>query len=90
MASRNQKATFVLPAELVGRMQEAVHSGLVPSVSELVREAISSYLKDLERDRFAQDMEAAAADPMFMADLDASMAAFEFADAESARLMESW
>lgn len=87
MATKNQKATFVLPIQLVRRMHRAVEEGMVVSASQLVRDAIDGHLLELERERRHSEMRAASGDPLFLADLQETMQAFESADAESARLI---
>ncbi|MBI3929839.1 MAG: hypothetical protein HY319_30150 [Armatimonadetes bacterium] len=69
------------------QMKQVVHEGLAESASGLVREAISRYLLHLENEQAFRDMEEAARDPLFLADLDETMRAFEQADAETARMI---
>ena len=87
VAARGHKATFVLPPMMLDEMRAAVESGLAPSVSELVRSAVSARLGALREERIHQEFTAAARDPAFLGDLHSTMQAFEAADAESAGMI---
>lgn len=82
-----QKATFVLPAQVLAEIRQMVQLGLAASASALVRDALERRLKDLRDEQLRREFVAAARDPAFLADLDESMVAFHSADAETARLI---
>ena len=86
-AGPNHKATFSLPTRMLDEMRVAVQSGLVASVSELVRSAVSERLHALNEERIRREFAAAARDPMFLSDLHETMEAFEALDSESARMI---
>lgn len=87
MATRStQKATFVLPAQVLAEIRHMVQLGLADSASALVRDALERRLKELREEQLRREFVAAARDPAFMADLDETMAAFHSADAETARM----
>ncbi|MBV8063423.1 MAG: hypothetical protein JOY51_07505 [Nevskia sp.] len=82
---KNRKVTFVLPAQVVTEIRQAVDLGLADSASSLVREALEARLRLLREEQLRREFAAAARDPDFLADIDESMAAFRHIDAETAR-----
>lgn len=81
--------TFSLPIELLNRLKEYSSSGYVPSVNSAVKEAIESYVKDIEKQKLYDEMKAASQDPLFMADLEDSMNYFSYTDFEATKENEN-
>jgi hypothetical protein len=85
MATASRKATFNLPTGLLAELGEAVAKGVAPSKNALVERALARELREARRlERRARWAEAAR-DPQFLRELGEIEAAFEDADAESAR-----
>lgn len=82
-----EKVTFVLPAELVKQLRERVGQGGFPSQNALVKEALKQQLKRMREEEFAREMEEAARDPLFIADMEECLHDFRFVDAEAARMI---
>lgn len=76
----NKKATFVLPQALLDELRQAVESGQADSASSLVRDSLEMRLRALREERLRREFEAAAADPLFLADLDEVRRDFAAAD----------
>jgi len=87
-APKTAKVTFVLPAQLVQGVREAVGAGAFESQNALARSALERELRRVREEQIARDMEEAACDPLFMADLEECMRDFAALDAESSRLMD--
>ena len=69
----------MLPARLKNNARE----GYVPSVNYAVKEAIESYVVQIDKEHLYRQMKEAAEDPKFIGDLDDSMAHFAYADYEA-------
>jgi Arc/MetJ-type ribon-helix-helix transcriptional regulator len=82
-----EKVTFSLPTELVRELREVVAGGQFPSQNALVRDALRRELKRARDERLQKEMEAAARDPRFIRDVEETMDAFKWADAETARMI---
>ncbi|HHY38750.1 MAG TPA: hypothetical protein GX507_07490 [Clostridia bacterium] len=85
-----RKATFTLPVPLLAKLRSLASSKKIPSVNSAVRQALEKYVAELERKDFRKAMAEAAQDPEFLRDLDDIQAAFDRADAETARMMGEW
>jgi len=81
--SRSRKATFYLPEDVLGELDDAVARGAAPSKNALVQAALSRELAEIRRRERRARWEAAMRDPLFLRDLDDVEAAFDRADAES-------
>jgi hypothetical protein len=85
MASKTRKATFNLHEDVLTALDEAVAQGNAPSKNALVEQALVRELRELARQHRQRRWEEAARDPLFLRDLAEIEAAFESADAETAR-----
>ncbi|MFH1610026.1 MAG: hypothetical protein ABID40_05315 [Candidatus Bipolaricaulota bacterium] len=80
-----RKVTFTLPAPLVAEVKALVDQGQVPSQSAFVAEALSWQLQQIRKQRLREEFRLAAADPLFLRDLEEIDQAFRSADGETAR-----
>jgi hypothetical protein len=83
--ARLRKATFNLPEDVLGALDQAVREGVAPSKNAFVERAISRELDDIERIRRKVLWEEASHDPLFVKDLLDTEQEFRTADAETAR-----
>lgn len=74
---KNSKATFVLPSRLLDDLRSLVQAGAADSLSGLVRESLEFRVAQLREEHLALEFEQAAADPMFLSDLDECVRDFE-------------
>jgi Arc/MetJ-type ribon-helix-helix transcriptional regulator len=79
---KNSKATFVLPVVLLDELRQFVRDGMADSLSALVRQSLELRAQQLREEQIEKEFQEAAQDPLFMADLEDSMAAFEALTAE--------
>lgn len=86
--NETKKATFLLSRAVLTAMDEFVAAGAAPSKNALVERALRHELKALRRERRCQLLQAAANDPLFLQDIAEVQRDFEFADAETAQLIE--
>ena len=77
------KVTFVLPAPLARQLREAVEKGAAPSQNALVREALWREMKRLREQEIERAYAAAAADPLYVQDLEECMRDFAELDRDS-------
>lgn len=84
MGSKYKNVTFSLPGEIVEKYKEYADDGCFPSVNAGVREALEEYSRKIDKERLKKEMLKASKDPLFMKDLEESMAAFEASDDETA------
>jgi Arc/MetJ-type ribon-helix-helix transcriptional regulator len=82
-----QEITFSLSAEVVRLLRELAASGIIASESDLVEAAVRKELRRARDEWLRGEMEAASRDRDFVRSLEETMAAFDAADAESARLI---
>jgi Arc/MetJ-type ribon-helix-helix transcriptional regulator len=82
-----QKVTFSLPARMVEQLKTSAASAGYPSQNALVREALAREFKRLRMERLEREMEDAARDPEFIRDIEETMEAFKWVDAETARMI---
>lgn len=87
MAAQIKNVTFSLPTDLVDKYREYAKdkSSPFPSLNAGVREALEEYINKIEKEKLRREMRQASSDPMFMDDLNESMADFAALDVESAR-----
>jgi len=90
VGSKIKNVTFSLPVEVVEKLREYVKDNYIPSLNAGVKEALEEYTVKIERQIFKREMEKAAKDPLFLADIDETMCDFEKADNETARRIEKW
>jgi predicted DNA-binding protein len=89
-SGRLKKVTFALPDSLLHKLRILADRKRIPSVNAAVREAVEEYVNNLEREDFHKAMADAAKDPEFMRDLQETEEAFQYADAETAKVMTKW
>ena len=80
--------TFALPAELARQVRATVESGAVASQNALARTAIEREIKRLRDEAIARAYAEAAADPLYMQDLEECMRDFAALDADSLRYID--
>lgn len=80
MALALKNFTFSLPTDLVDNLKRHVNELQLPSVNQVVREALETRVRELEKEKLKLAMRAAAKDPLFMKDMEECMAAFKYAD----------
>lgn len=69
MSRKVKNVTYSLPVDLVDRFRDLADAGCLDSVSAGVREAMEQYAKKLEKQKLRQELEQAAKDPLFQADM---------------------
>ena len=82
---RTRKATFSLREDVLAGVDEAVARGCAPSKNAFVGQALVKQLEESRREQRRRRWEEAARDPLFLKDVAEVEAAFESADAETAR-----
>lgn len=88
--SKLKKATFTLPESLLEKLRAYVENQTIPSANNAVREALEKYVANLEKEAFAKEMAEAANDPDFIRDIEELDRDFQYADAETARVIPKW
>jgi len=79
-SSENRKVTYSLPVELLGAMEVAVRDGAAPSYSAFVAQAIRERLNEVRERQLREAFSEAAADSLFLEDLEDTMEAFSEVD----------
>lgn len=82
-----RKVTFTLPAQLVEEIKALVDQGQAPSQSAFVAEALAWKLQQARQQELRAEFRIAAADPLFLCDLEETMQAFRSADGETAQMI---
>ncbi|MBZ4653786.1 MAG: hypothetical protein JG781_1125 [Peptococcaceae bacterium] len=88
MAQPVKNYTFSLPIDLLNKLKRYSSEGHVSSVNAAVKEAIESYVKNIEKQKLYEEMKAATQDPMFMADLNEAIDDFSYSDFEVTKELE--
>ncbi len=83
MVKKTKNYTFSLPRELLDRLKEHAREGCVPSVNSAVKEAIESYVVQIDKENLYKQMKEAAENPAFIDDLESTMADFSYVDDEA-------
>ena len=83
------KFTFVLPPELARDLREAVEKGAAPSQNALVREVLRREMKRLREEEIERAYAVAAADPLYMRDLEECMRDFAELDRDSLQYIDA-
>lgn len=86
-SGKKRKVTFTLPAQLVAEIKALVDQGQAPSQSVFVAEAIAWRLQQARQQELRAEFRAAAADPLFLRDIEEAMQAFRTADGETAQMI---
>ena len=87
-APKTTKVTFVLPAQLVQGVRAAVDAGAFESQNALARTAIERELKRVRDEEISRAYAEAAADPLYMADLEECMRDWAPLDADANRFLD--
>lgn len=82
------KFTFVLPPALAQGLREAVEKGAAPSQNALVREALRREMKRLREAEIERAYAAAAADPLYVQDLEECMRDFADLDRDALQYLD--
>ena len=90
MGSKQKNVTFSLPEEVVDKIRGYVEEDYIPSLNAGVKEALEEYIVKLDRLKFRKAMEQASKDPLFIKDIENTMAAFEKSDMEITGGTEEW
>ena len=90
MPVKTKNVTFSIPVELLEKFRLYAKEKYIKSVNTGVKEAMSEYIKRIEKENLYKEMLEASKDPLFMKDLDDTMKAFDHADRETARRIEEW
>lgn len=85
MKENSVKVTYSLPRELVDRVRSVVSEGAAPSYSAFVERALEDAVHREREDRLAEELQDAARDPLFLADIAEVSRDFEHVDAELER-----
>ena len=64
-----KKATYQLSEKVIEEVRSAVSSGAAASMSEFVEQALRERLKELQRDAIRRNIQSAATDPLYLADV---------------------
>jgi metal-responsive CopG/Arc/MetJ family transcriptional regulator len=88
MDSAMTRTTIALPADLLARVDEAVHAGKARSRNSLVAAALRRELAAIERAEIDASFEGMAEDAEYQAEVDQLMKEFAQADLEAWRLAE--
>jgi len=83
MARKTKNYTFSLPPELLDRLKKYAQKGYVSSVNSAVKEAIESYVVQIDKEYLYKQMKEAAENPVFVDDLEATMVGFSYVDYEN-------
>lgn len=87
---RKVKATFTLDADLLDKCRKAVEEGMAPSQASLIADGLRLRLRELREEQIERELELAANDPLFLADIEAVQRDFEYADAETAAMIPDY
>ncbi len=85
MARKTKNYTFSLPPELLDRLKKHAQKGYVSSVNSAVKEAIESYVVQIDKEYLYRQMKEAAENLDFVEDLETTMADFSYVDYETTR-----
>lgn len=72
----------MLPVDLLEELRQFVQSGAAVSLSALVRESLEARAHQLREEQIEREFQAAAEDPLFQADLQDCLEAFEALETE--------
>ena len=88
-SKKGVKLTFVLPSSLAQDLRKAVENGAAPSQNALLREALRREMKRLREEEIERAYAAAAADPLYVQDLEECMRDFAELDRDSLQYMDA-
>lgn len=85
MRGKTKKATFNLHTDVLAALDEVMAQGVAPSKNALVEQALLKELKELQRQARRTQWQEGAKDTRLLKDIEDTEAAFQTADAETAR-----
>ncbi len=85
MSGRTKKATFNISTEILEELDAVMAQGAARSKNALVEQALIRELKELKKQTRREEWQKAAADPLFIRDIEDTEKAFYTADSDSAR-----
>ena len=85
MRGKAKKATFSLHPDVLAALDEATARGAASSKNALVERALVKEIKELRRQMRQSQWQEGANDPLLLKDVSEVEAAFQSADAETAR-----
>lgn len=88
-SERGTKVTFVFPPKLAQDLREAVEKGAAPSQNALVREVLRREMKRLREEEIEKAYATAAADPLYVQDMEECMRDFAELDRDSLQYMDA-
>ncbi len=83
-----KKSTFFIREELLSEMKEIISASGLRSQNAFIEEAIKDYIDKTHREMRRQSYLEAVRDPRFMKDLEDVERDFQYADAETARMIK--
>ncbi len=84
---KRKKVTLTLPADLVADVRSLVLEGRAVSQSAFVTEALAQRVRQVQAVKLKEEFRCAAADPLFLRDVEETEQAFLSADAEATRMI---
>ena len=84
-----RKFTFYLPVSLIDEIKGVIKEGIAPSQNAFVQKALMREIRRAKDKLLREEFREAADDPLFLQDLKDTEQAFESADAETARMIQS-
>jgi predicted transcriptional regulator len=85
MRGKTKKATFNLHTDVLAALDEVMAQGMAPSKNALVEQALNKELNELQRQARRKLWQEGAKDTLLLKDVEDIQAAFQAADAETAR-----
>ncbi|MEW6217659.1 MAG: ribbon-helix-helix domain-containing protein [Candidatus Bipolaricaulota bacterium] len=82
-----KKVTLTLPADLMAEVQALVAEGRAASQSAFVADALAQTIRQVQAARLREEFRCAAADPLFLRDVEEIEQAFLAADGEATRMI---
>lgn len=82
MEKKKKNYTFSLPIDQMEKLKKYLNEEEIPSLNSAVREAIETYIANHEKQKLKKEMKKAAQDPLFLKDLEETMADFSHSNSE--------
>ena len=90
MKKKQKNFTFSLPVDLVDKIKGYAQENHIPSINAGVKEALTEYVCQIDKEILRSKMAKAAKDPLFMKDLEDCVKDFEASDSELDREADTW
>lgn len=87
---RQKNFTFSLPEDLIDKIKGYAQENHIPSINAGVKEALTEYVCQIDKEILRNKMAKAAKDPLFMKDLEDCVKDFEASDSELDREADTW